>query len=258
MVLVPEGPAWIGCNTLTDEICRQPLPLGKQEEYPYHEVYLSSFYIDRYEVTVDQVADYLNDNGNLCSSHPCVWPQSTDNDYLLDVGEAYSVVHGFERYPAVWVTWFGADAICKWRGLRLCTEAEWEKAGRGDDGRLFPWGNDPPSCETSVLLDYFTPPCDAAVPFPVGSRPEGASPYGVEDMIGNVREWVGDWYERGYWDSEYRDPLGPETGEKRVTRGGSYMSLMIADDLGLSRRRPERPETSSMIRGFRCCSSVCE
>jgi len=123
----------------------------------------------------------------------------------------------FDDHPVVYVDWYSAQAYCGYAGGRLPSEAEWEKAARGTDGRLFPWG-DAAECGKGNLKG-----CTQGLTAPVGSFPEGASPYGVLDMAGNVSEWVADWYSPEYYrDSPLENPTGPSEGEMRVARGGSW------------------------------------
>jgi formylglycine-generating enzyme required for sulfatase activity len=166
----------------------------------------------------------------------------------------------FENHPVVQINWDQAQTYCKWAGGRLPLEAEWEKAGRGTDGRRFSWGNESPSAS---LLNYCDAQCsvqtkdatqDDGYPStaPVGSFLAGASPYGVLDMAGNVEEWVADWYEIGYYKSSPKEnPLGPESGTNRVIRGGAWTDkdparLRVVARLGMP------PMSSFDILGFRC------
>jgi len=124
---------------------------------------------------------------------------------------------GYERHPVVCVSWFGAQAYSQWAWRRLPSEAEWEKAARGTDGRRYPWGNQAPNPE---LLNFNG---NMGGTTPVGSFPLGASPYGALDMAGNVWEWVADWYDAGYYRvAPQRNPPGPSTGVGHVQRGGAW------------------------------------
>jgi formylglycine-generating enzyme required for sulfatase activity len=221
MVLVPAGEFTMGSAT------------GDADERPAHQVYLDSFLIDRHEVTVDQYAAFLQETG---TSSPSDW--RTMNQLSN------------KKRPVSNVDWADAAAYCKWAGKRLPTEAEWEKAARGTDGRLYPWGNEPP---TPRHANYGqTGSSNNGALAPVGSFEEGKSPYGLYDMAGNVWEWVSDWYDHDYYRaSPPRNPEGPLTGGFKGIRGGSWNSSPRA--LRSADRYWDPPTfRSQYLPGFRC------
>jgi formylglycine-generating enzyme required for sulfatase activity len=166
-------------------------------------------------------------------------------------------------HPINCVDWDQAMAYCRWKGKRLPTEAEWEYAARGNDGRIFPWGNEAPSakrlnvcgseCAAMAKRElsaewpaYYNDDDGWAATAPVGSYPEGASPFGALDMAGNVAEWTADWY--GVYSTKAEtNPQGPRTGTSRVSRGGGWLGPARATD----REWPD-PAVRAMDRGFRC------
>jgi formylglycine-generating enzyme required for sulfatase activity len=197
-------------------------------EQPVHTVYLEAFYIDKYEVT--------NARYRACvEAGACSQPDNTDryND------------PSYAEHPVVYVDWYQAEAYCQWAGKRLPTEAEWEKAARGTDGRTYPWGE-------GIDCDHaqYSEECGGQI-VSVGSKPKGASPYGALDMAGNVWEWVADWYGKDYYSrSPGRNPPGPDSGTYKALRGGSY-----PDGLGIGRsaiRGWYNPDAQYYYVGFRC------
>ena len=204
MVNVPEGAFLMGCNEQDDRDC-------ERDERPAKEVFVDAFYIDAQEVTVASYAACVE--AGKCTTlelergRGCNW------------GEADRLAH-----PINCVDWDQAAAFCAWAGKRLPTEAEWEKAARGTDGRIFPWGNAEASCELAVISDS-QQGCGLKSTSPVCSKPASHSPYGACDMAGNVMEWVADWHSKRYYESgPRRNPPGPTEGHARVLRGGFWDS----------------------------------
>jgi len=235
MVLVPAGPFVMGSEQ----------GLG---DAPPHTVTLDAYYIDQYEVTNAQFAAFLNELGNQDEGGTPWVDVSSTYGYLQQVDGAWQPDEGYADHPVVEVTWFGAKAFCAWRGARLPTEAEWEKAARGTDERTFPWGEE-------ISCDYANyRACAINGSLPAGSHPDGVSPYGVHDMAGNVAEWTADWYAYDYYkDSPAANPRGPEesTGDHVASRGGSWYSS--ATYLRTFHRNHEFTSTSTLRNvGLRC------
>lgn len=214
---------------------------------PTHVVDLSAFFIDRYKVTYSDYAKFVNELGGhalACSGFNCVAVRRSDDPLsfadrhiLLKDGQ-YQVDPGFEDFPVNHVTWYGAEAYCTWQGKRLPTEAEWEKAARGTDGRLYPWGNDWDSQATANLLHLY----------PIGSQPLNLSPYGTYDMWGNRTEWVADWYASNYYQySPLDNPTGPLESKWRIQRALGGRIGGLPDRIAL--------EPDSYSGSFRCAYS---
>jgi len=192
---------------------------GLPDARPAHRVYLNTFTIDRFEVSNAQY-------GTCVASGACPAPERTSSETRQD----YFGNNAFASYPVIGVTYADAVAFCKWRKARLPTEAEWEKAARGTDQRMYPWGQqfDPSRlnyCDRNCNLPWRDAQHDDgyADTSPVDAFPGGASPYGVLNMAGNVWEWVADWYGASYYaHSPARNPQGPASGTQRITRGGGF------------------------------------
>ena len=198
-------------------------------------MYLLAFAIDRFEVTNEKYQEFAELVGGEV-------PRFSDEP-------SYTAWFEPDR-PVVGVSWFAAHDYCAWAGLRLPTEAEWEKAARGIDGRAYPWGDRSGDCAGCLMGE--------GPPLPVGSRADDVSPYGVHDMGFNVVEWVMDWYDHRYYEvSPYRDPPGPVRGVNgwRVARGGSYGWDAFPWGSATGRLRGS-PGNRSMNKGFRCAKSV--
>lgn len=225
MVVIPAGEFTMGSQD------------GDADERPAHKVTIDSFSIDVYEVTVGEYGDFLRSGGGHL---PPDWNKMNQMAY--------------HKRPVMGVDWADAAAYCKSVGKRLPTEAEWEKAARGTDGRLYPWGNDPPTSLHANYGKYGTNDLEALAP--VGSLEKGKSPYGVYDMAGNVWEWVSDWYDSDYYkNSQQQNPGGLPTGGFKVIRGGAWNSS--ARNLRSSDRYWDPPSFRSLyFPGFRCAKKA--
>ena len=221
---------------------------------PVHTVYLDAFWIDRTEVTNGMYQECVEAGG-------CEPPSSAGSD----TRDFYYGNAEYADYPVVFVDWFSATDYCTWAGRRLPTEAEWEKAARGIHGARFPWGNGGIS---GNLLNFADRNSDVAWAdqsiddgyadtAPVGSYPDGTSPYGVLNMAGNVNEWVADWYDGDYYSiSPEANPTGPTSGApeyRRVFRGASFIDIGFAAESALRRRHS--PSDAGRTGGFRCAAS---
>lgn len=227
MMLVPAGEFIMGSDR------------GDEDEAPVHRVYLNTFYIDKFEVTNARFAKYVE----AIQSEP-PWGFSDKET---------PVVHA-DR-PVRWVSWMDAMGYCLWVGKRLPTEAEWEKAARGTDERLYPWGNDPP---TPVHAVYGLKEGGAETVSVIGDHHMGQSPYGVQDLAGNLYEWVMDWYAEDFYSSFINNPAinprGPSEGTAKVQRGGSYINTPYR--LRSSFRTKGDPTEQDPNVGFRCAQGV--
>lgn len=206
MVYVPAG---------TFEMGRLP---DTYRQFGSYTATLDAFWIDQTEVTNAQFAAFLNDQGNQFEAG-ITWLEieQVENAQIELRDGLFQPESGKADHPVVEISWYGAHAYCQWVGGRLPTEAEWEYAARGPDGHLFPWGDADPTCE----LAQFGGCGDFSLP--VGSFPAGASWVGALDMAGNVWELVADWYGE-YPGQPQLNPTGPQSGEDKIARGGSFGS----------------------------------
>ncbi|HEY8143292.1 MAG TPA: SUMF1/EgtB/PvdO family nonheme iron enzyme [Kofleriaceae bacterium] len=211
--LVPAGTVVMGCEA--GAACAD-------DAQPEHEVSLAAFAIDRTEVTEAAYADCVADGG--CEA-------------VGGAGEAADL-------PMRNLRWSEAAAFCAWRGARLPTEAEWERSARGSDARRFPWGDDGATCSRAALAGC------ASEPVAVGDL-DGDGPFGSADLVGNVAEWVADYYQSDYYaQAPASNPSGPAAGGERVVRGGSYLDDPA--DASAWMRRHADPLNALVDVGFRC------
>jgi formylglycine-generating enzyme required for sulfatase activity len=239
MVSIPAGEFLMGSSARDSQ--------ADSDEKPQHTVYLDAFWIDKYEVTNAQYKKCVD--AGKCS-RPSDTSSSTRTSYYGNVS--------FDDYPVIYVSWNDAKAYCEWAGKRLPTEAEWEKAARGTDERVYPWG----STLDGTRLNF----CDKNCPYnwkdstaddgyadtaPVGSYPRGASSCGALDMAGNVWEWVADWYGANYYSSSPRNnPKGPSSGQYKVLRGGAWN--YYRSSARAANRDYDYPDYRNYNVGYRC------
>lgn len=229
MVTIPAGPFLMGTQS----------PKGRADEWPQRTVQVDAFAMDEVEVTNERYMTFVTTTGH----------RSPPNPYGTGVLVS---AKGIEQLPVVQVTWYDAKAYCAWAKKRLPTEAEWEKAARGTDGRTFPWGEDTP---TSKRANYDREWVEDKTLHPVGALPAGDSPYGIKDMSGNAREWVQDWYDPDYYaNAPTKNPQGPDKGIVRVIRGGSWHSPH--SDITSTARGRGGFALQTHGTGFRCVRSL--
>jgi len=210
--------------------------MGDDENSPRREIFVDAFYLDKFEVTVGRYAKFLEATGNVKA--PEEW-ENADPKNGADL-------------PVVGIDWQDAESYCRWAGKRLPTEAEWEKAARGGDERKYPWGNDPPSAERARFGKPYQNSVYQDGVARVGSSSQGASPFGVFDLSGNVSEWVADWYSESFPRGDARNPKGPATGTGKVIRGGGWYDP--AERITATRRMYARPTHRADDIGFRCAA----
>lgn len=237
-ILIPAGPFMMGCdpeNNAGVDCTPDILPL--------HEVNLSAYYIDQFEVSNAQYA--------LCAdAGACTEPKSQGFENRPD----YYVNPDYANYPVVAVDWTQADTYCQWVGGRLPTEAEWEKAARGEDLRPYPWGFETADCSRANFNSSSEGRCSRGTT-QVGSYPQGASPYGVMDLASNVWEWTNDWYDWTYYQSSPGpNPMGPQTGYHKIVKGGAWD--YSANVMTISYNSDHAPEEFKSSFGFRCTRPV--
>ncbi|RKU38098.1 hypothetical protein C6496_08060 [Candidatus Poribacteria bacterium] len=231
LCLIPAGTFIMGSDT--------DLP----NEAPMHEIYLNAYYIGKTEVTNAEYYQFWLETGGAGSEH-------TPISYGGAFGTWPEIAQTKPDHPVIGVSWYSAGAYAAWRGLRLPTEAEWEKAARGTNARRWPWGNTFKQRIQNTNTHANVWNQSGTHLQPVGSYATGVSPYGAQDMAGNVWEWVADWYsETFYHHTPDRNPKGPAVGSRRVVRGGSWLNAeMLAR---CSTRIGQYPEIGTSFIGFR-------
>lgn len=206
-----------------------PADHGAPDEHPQHTVLLRGYCLDRTEATVDAYTRCVR--AGACTRPVATLPEGAQ--------------------PVSGVDWGQSDAFCRYVGGRLPTEAEWEFAARGTDGRRYPWGDeDPAGCERLDWV-YGNESCGGVGPSAVGAHPTGASPFGVLDLAGNVWEWTADWYARQYDAATQENPTGPLEGSARVTRGGGFNNDQIERHRATF-REGQHPNFHDYDLGVRC------
>ena len=244
VITIPEGWFLMGTNRKDDD------PFGFETqfddtEFPQRRIWMNSFEIDRYEVTLGEYLAFLQAKERPVSHKlkHLIW-------HLISVHFIPDEV--LAPWPALYVTWEEASAFCEDQGKRLPTEAEWEKSARGENGNIFPWGAMGPSDTIAVFGQYHVHeiPLVAAV----DSYPEGQSSWGVYHLAGNVAEWVNDWFGSDYYPiMPERNPPGPTRGRYKVVRGGSWKSTPRM--LRTATRGGAFPQQREATIGFRCARS---
>jgi formylglycine-generating enzyme required for sulfatase activity len=258
MVLVPAGPFIMG---LADGDF-----LAEEHEKPPREIHLSAFWIDIYPVTNGRFRLFLDAGGYEDERwwHPAGWAWR-ERERIRQPLQWKEPGWDAPEQPVAGISWYEADAYARWAGRRLPTDAEWEKAARGTDGRRYPWGNDWPTAKVANF--------DSIVgrTTPVGLFPEGRSPYGCHDMAGNVNNWTADWYwphfgcfclEHGLLhdprlDDDLRHRLDPVGITDKVDRGGGFATPREYQEvIGCTRKVHWSPEAREPWNGFRTASSA--
>jgi formylglycine-generating enzyme required for sulfatase activity len=244
MVGVAEGPFLMGTARPSDGSYSMATQYDDTEQ-PQRRVVLGRFEIDRDEVSLGEYLSWLQGQ------------RRSIPDDVRKLIEHMTVVHAVRpetlaRWPALYVTWAEASAFCLAQEKRLPTEAEWEKAARGEQGNLFPWGQQPPTPELAKFGQYHVH--EIPIVAFVERGEVGRSPYGLHHMAGNAAEWVNDWFGIDYYATmPARDPHGPATGRYKVVRGGSWKSEPVL--LRTATRGGASPDRRAATIGFRCARS---
>lgn len=245
--VVPDSWFKMGCDPAIEGTC-------EEDNVPVHEPRLSEYSIDKFEVTVERFEQCIA--AKACSNDNMEQPhyRTSNESYSCNIGNDER-----KNHPANCVTWYGAKAFCEWAGMRLPTEAEWEKAARSGNIQIYPWGNEPePDCDYAIMKTVSNG-CGFNVTFPVGTLPKGLSPFGLFDMGGNVAEYVSDWYDPEFYSSENAEdrdvsgPAEPGSDQFRVCRGGSY--IYGEARMRTSFRSGCKMDDPAIDFGFRCAAN---
>ena len=206
--------------------------------------------MDRYEVSALEFSNFLNHH----QKQSTLYFESGSGVTIEKIGNKFRPRSGLNNFPANRVSWHGASSYCRWVKKRLPTEAEWEKASRGVDARVFPWGDELPINDRVTFRRKYKL-LGFKVMEKVNSMPNGQSPYGIHHMAGNVWEWVSDWYDGFYYEkSPYANPKGPDSGTSKVLRGGNW--YYKAYYMRTTYRFNEKPNVFNIWQGFRCAKDL--
>jgi formylglycine-generating enzyme required for sulfatase activity len=284
MILVPAGLFLMGSTSHDiDKLLEIDLNIETvrlDNEIPQRDVYLSAYFIDKYPVTNAEYKKFIESDGyNQKGFWSDAGWQYISQSKPLENSEADSILNGESDCPVVNISWYEAQAFAKWAGKRLLTEAEWEKAARGRDGRIYPWG------DTFEKTNLNCAESKNERPTPVTKYPQGQSFYGCFDMAGNVWEWTADWYDSQYYGrAPEKDPQGPKDAEQnpyygrpeevgisiydlkpstgtktlsgcKVLRGGSWNGSGVVH-VRCANRDYDEPIYKNDTIGFRCAKSV--
>ena len=230
---------------------------------PAHKVVLNAYYIDKYEVTNSMFYEFIKDGGyenrDFWTNDSWNWKQengiTAPNWWYKDESSNYKSSPHFPENPVTGLSWYEADAYAKWAGKSLPTEAQWEKAARGDKpGNIYPWGGEEPNCSHANFCIGKHDFCFESTA-PVGSFKDGVSPYGIYDMSGNVWEWCKDWYSADFYsNSPHENPECTKPGAKKIMRGGSWVNEKSF--INSTFRQKAKPDLRNYFTGFRCVVNI--
>lgn len=245
MIAIPAGAFLLGTTRVDDD----PYGIATQfdnTEFPQNRVWLDAFEMDRDEVSLGEYLAFLQQRK--------IAPSDELQKLIWHVITIHSVTdRTLTRWPALYITWKEARDLCQSAQKRLPTEAEWEKAARGTEGQLFPWGSAAPDSKRAMFGQHHVH--EIPILAAVDSLDEGHSPYGLHHMAGNVAEWVQDWFGFDYYAyMPEKNPPGPPSGRYRGVRGGSWKSKLIM--LRTATRSGSPPDQRSATIGFRCAKSA--